>query len=113
MSERVKRYRQKRVRPTGSLGDLRMVQYPDILVGHLDLYHITFKVVDLIVRDSHTLVRVHEHQALNSRGVHAMQGQHHHVALLAVRYISRGADRVPQVVIIVDNRGMGGRTARP
>ena len=58
-------------------------------------------------------MRVHEHQARSSRGVQARIGHPRCVALLEVGCISGGADRVPQVVILVDRRGIGGETALP
>jgi len=85
----------------------------DILVGHLDLHHSSSRGVDLIVRDSQAQVRVHEYQALSSREARARLAQHRRVAQLVVGCISGGANRVPQVVILVDKRGMGGETARP
>ena len=90
-----------------------MVPDLDILVGHLDLHHSSSRGVYLIVMDSQAQVRVHEHQALRSREAQARLGQHRRVAQLVVGCISGGANRVPQVVILVDRRGMSGETARP
>ena len=58
-------------------------------------------------------MRAHEHQTLINREAQARLGQHRRVAQLVVGCISGGANRVPQVVILVDKRGMGGETARP
>ena len=58
-------------------------------------------------------MRVHEYQALSSREAQARLGQHRRVAQLVVRCISGGADKVPQVVILVDRKGTSGETARP
>ena len=93
--------------------NFRVVPNPDILVGHLDLHHNSSRVVDLIIRNSQAQVRVHEHQARSSRGVQARLGQPHRIALLLVGCISVGVDRVPQVVILVDRRGMSGENSLP
>lgn len=56
MSERVERNKKKSARPAGSLGDFQGGPIPHILVGHLDLHHNSFWVVDLIFRDNQDLV---------------------------------------------------------
>ncbi|KAH0685518.1 hypothetical protein KY284_016071 [Solanum tuberosum] len=112
MSERVERDR-RGICPLVHGEIFKVVPDPDILVGHLDLHHDSSKVVDLIVRDSQAQVRVHEHHTLSNRGVQASLGQHRRVTLPEVGCILGGIDRVPQVVILVDSRGMGGGTARP
>lgn len=61
LSARVEKERHKRAMPGGSTGDFTVVPHPDIVVGHLDLHHSSFRVVDLIVSDIQALVKVHEH----------------------------------------------------
>lgn len=113
MTERVDRERQKRRRPAGSQGDFQGGPRPRYSSRPPRPPPQQFQGSRFDRQGQSGKERVHEHQGLSSREAQVRLGQHRRIALLAVGCILGGVGRVPYVVFLVDNRGMGGGIARP